>query len=289
MNRKKVVAALMGISALLFLTTLTTAKDEKMDPKELVALHLKSVGPAEKLSARKDCVAEGGGVMRILGGGSGTLTGPAMLVSEGDKVRLTINFGYLNYPSEQYVFDGQKFDAGDLSPGRRSRFGNFLYTYPAIVTEGLLGGVLTTAWPLENLEKRNPKLRYGGIKKIGGKDLHELRYVPRKGGGDLTILMYFEPDTYRHVETIYRVVIPAQIPMGGSSQSAVQRETRYEIEEKFENFQSVDGLTLPIHWDFRLTMEGLTTSITEWDLNFTKIAFDQPLDSKAFTLSQPSR
>jgi len=35
--------------------------------------------------------------------------------------------------------------------------------------EGLLGGVLSAAWPLLRLAQQNPKLEYRGLKKMEGR------------------------------------------------------------------------------------------------------------------------
>ena|ERR1017187_8658426 len=84
----------------------------------------------------------------------------------------------------------------------RSAFGNFVFVQDAVIREGLLGGVLSTAWPLLNLDERKAKVSFDGLKKIDGQELYELRYRPHKNT-DLEIHLYFDPQTYRHVETTY--------------------------------------------------------------------------------------
>ena len=284
LRQKKFFGMGVLVGCVLLISTVLGYAKNKMDPMELVANHLKSIGPADKLAARKSCVAEGDAMIRLISGGSGTLRGSVQFASEGDKVSYYANFNFLDYPAEQFVYDGDNFNVGYLKPGIKSKLGNFLYTYNTIAKEGLIGGVLSAAWPLVELDKRNPKLRYDGIKKIDGKELHELRYTPRKGGGDVTMLLYFDPQTFRHVMSIYEVTIPAQISMAGPSDSANQRDTILRMEERFDDFKEVDGLTLPMHWNIHLTFEGQSSSITEWDMHFTKVTFNQPLDAKTFTI-----
>lgn len=279
---RSVALSLMLLSSII---CLAFAKEPKMDPKDLVARHLQSLGAKEKVAGMKSCVAEGNATLRMLTGGSGQLAGPAALYSDGPKVGFLIKFGFVDYPEEHYVFDGDKFEAGFLKPGVRSRLGAFLTTYSSIVKEGLLGGALTTAWPLNDLEKRNPKLQYDGTKKIEGKELHELRYVVRKGNSDLNTFLYFDPETFRHVASLYRVVIPAQIGPGGPNDSAGQIETRYELEEKFDSFREVNGLTLPTRWRIHFTSTTPRgTTLAEWDMNYDKISTNQPIDPKVFAL-----
>ena len=45
-------------------------------------------------------------------------------------------------------------------------------------------------------------MTFEGLKKIDGQELYDLRYRPHKGT-DLDINLYFDPETYRHVETVY--------------------------------------------------------------------------------------
>jgi len=69
---------------------------------------------------------------------------------------------------------------------------------PDILREGLFGGTISTAWPLLDLKPAG-EAKYEGVKKIDGRELHDLTYVPNKSssGSDLTIHLYFEPDTFR--------------------------------------------------------------------------------------------
>ncbi len=282
LSRKILVAFLIALFVCAFVSLLP-AKD-KITPAELVANHLKSIGPADKLAARKTCVAEGEGEIHQITGGTGMLRGSAQLISEGDKVRLFMKFNYPDYPSEQFVYDGKNFNAGYLKPGLRSKLGNFLYTYNFLVKEGLVGGVLSTAWPLEDLSARKPRLRYDGLKKIDGVELHELRYDARKGDSNVSVRLDFDPATFHHVRSIYKVTIPAQLSEAGIGDSANMGNIYLHMEERFDNFKEVDGLTVPMHWNIHLTFEGQTPSITEWDINFTKVTFNQPLTDQDFVI-----
>jgi hypothetical protein len=72
----------------------------------------------------------------------------------------------------------------------------------------LLGGVLNTTWPLLNLEGRKAKLEWEGFKNIDGHQLVALHYKPKKGS-DLSIILYFDPETFHHVMTVYSASISA--------------------------------------------------------------------------------
>jgi hypothetical protein len=213
--RKRWIQIIRGLLIFIVVSASTTAAFAKEKPtvEELIARHLKAVGAPEKIAARKSCIAEGRGALPSLLADKGTLTVAAFMISEGDKLRFNLRIGAPNCPADQFAFDGSKVDTGVLTPRVGSQLGQFLYLHNFIVKEGLPSGVVSTAWPLFDLEKRGPRLRYGGLKKIEGKELHELKYMAKKGEGDLDVYLYFDPENYRHVRTTYYLIQPP--PSGG--------------------------------------------------------------------------
>ncbi|MDD5541898.1 MAG: hypothetical protein PHX83_01865 [Acidobacteriia bacterium] len=280
-NQKTIQKLLIPI--LVLMSGISLSAKDKINPEELISNHLKAIGPAEKLQARKSCILEGDGAWRNLTGSLGSLSGKAIFVSEDDKIRFNIKFNHTNYPAEQFAFDGKMFDTGFVQVGFRSRLGQFLFDHSVLVKQGLLGGVLSTGWALTNRPRLDAKVSYNGIKKFNGKPAHELRYMP-KGAGDLNILLYFDPDTFRHVGSIYRLVKSAQLVTGRPEESARQPDTRWEIEEHFDNFQEVEGLMLPLHWNIHFLVEAEGSARTEWDMNYSKASFNQPVDPTVFKL-----
>ena len=280
-------AGTRSLPAVLFLVALLApvlAQEPKLEPEELVALHLEAIGPPEALSALQNRTAQGSGKLQVLMGGFGTLEGPAIFVSEGPKIFLSIDFDYTNYDAEQVSFDGDKAYLGYIDSGVRSELGEFLYRYDEIIKEGLLGGVLSTAWPLLDLETRRPRLNYGGLKKVNGQELLDLRYRMRRGGTDFNIHLYFEPESFRHRVTTYKITIPAGI---GTSieQSSSQRDTRFTLEEWFSDFRSVDGLDLPTHWTIQLTLATTSgTYLAKWEMIYSQITHDLSIDPGLFVL-----
>ena len=260
------------------------AQEQKLEPEELVARHLQAIGPPEALSAVQSRSAQGVGRVEVLLGGAGSLEGPARFVSEGRKVFLSIQFNALNYAAEEVSFDGEDCYVGNTQPGLRSQLGQFLYQYDDLVEEGLLGGVLSTAWPLLDLEARSPRLDYEGLKKVNGQELLDLRYRMRRGGTDFRIHLYFDPETFRHMATTYRLRVPA--PMGATiKESARQTDTYYTLEEWFSDFETTDGLDLPTFWTIRLTLETRTgTFLAKWDMLYPEIRHDLSIDPQVFVL-----
>ena len=73
-----------------------------------------------------------------------------------------------------------------------------------IIKEGLLNGELGTAWALQNIDHHRVKLDNLGRKKVDGRELDAIEYVS-KSNGEMTIRLYFDPETHHHVMTVYTV------------------------------------------------------------------------------------
>ncbi len=180
------------------------AKDKKPKPEDVIKKHLESLGDLDAIYERKSLKAEGATTMEVVVGGSGRLQGPATLLSDGDKLRMSMVFGINEYPGEDVAYDGQTVETGYVQPGVRSKLGQFLYDFDQILSEGLFGGVLSTSWSLLDLENRRPKLKYEGLKKLDGQKYHTVRYR-RREGGDVQTRLYFDTEAFRHCHTVYRV------------------------------------------------------------------------------------
>jgi len=273
-------------------------------PDELVARHLDSIGTPQVRQAAKSRVAEGTAEFRILVGGSGRLDGKSALVSEGRKLHFMMKFPNGDYHGERFVSDGSRVQIFTATQQARSIFGEFLRGQDVEIREGLLGGVLSTAWPLLHLEDHKAKLSLAGLKSVDGQQLYEVQYRPKKSV-DLQMDLYFDPTTFRHVKSVYWVTVrpsivnvpggpESAVPTGGEgvalpsgnseTASARQHESHYRVEERFSEFSTVDGLTLPSHYNLRFTQElqnGQTTS-WEWDIKETQISNNVSLDPRNF-------
>jgi len=257
---------------------------QKLKVEEVVAKHLESIGGAEARASIQSRLAGGASEVVFRLGGVGTLSGKGQILSEGRKLRMAFAFGTSEYPGEQVVFNGEKVDVGQVRPGQRSSLSAFLFSCDVIAKEGLLTGVLSTAWPLLDKEIRQAKLEYSGLKKIEGKQLHEVKYRAKKGQPDLQVSLYFDSETFRHVRTQYRLVRPAGMASDPTLSSA-QVDTVYTLSEVFDKFAEVDGLMLPQWTRLDLSIEGQNATVmTRWSLTVTSIAHNQPIDPKSFTI-----
>lgn len=220
---------------------------------------------------------------RILVGGSGAVDGKAQMASEGCKSDFLFKINAGTYRGEQFIFDGEHVGVvGTYADKRRSEFGNFVLTRDILLRENLLGGVWSTSWALLDVEGRKAKLHSEGTKKVDGKELLAVRYIPKKNT-DLDIVMYFDPQTFHHVMTIYRMEPPTSV-VGGETAQALKSTRRNRLEERFSDFQTINGLTLPTHYDLRYTLEaesGFTKSI-EWEVQNANIVNNIGIDPRSF-------
>jgi hypothetical protein len=236
--------------------------------QDILSRHLASIGTAGARAAAKSRTVRASVRMTNLVGGNGTMEGSGLLVSLGNRFSIAMKFPDPNYPGEQFVFDGSKTKVGLIGPAKRSRLGDFLFLHDQILREGLFGGAMLTSWPLLDSHVNQARLKYNGLKKIDGRDLHELSYSPKKGDRDMLTYLYFEPDTFRHVKTVYIYEVD---PSFGHNQLTHGTFTRYRIEEDFTDFKTVDGVTLPSLWKVRYSATTDTTLMSEWQIQAESI------------------
>jgi len=310
--KKNVEIAASALLCLVFGFAKLPAANTVSNPDELVAQHLDSIASAQNRAALKSRAVQGPVEFKILVGGAGTLDGKAVLVSEGKKFQFMMKLQNIDYRGEQFIFNGDKDSvAFSTATQSRSAFGTFMFVQDAAIREGLWGGELSTAWPLLNLGERKAKLDFGGLKKIDGQDLYEVRYRPHKSS-DLDIKLYFDPQTGHHVRTVYSYssstsfanLAPSSAVglqsssgkgggfsegsqgVGGTAETAAARQfpNRYRLEEKFTDFKTVDGVTLPTHYDIQFSQElqnGKTT-LSDWDMKGLEVLNNVSLDVHTF-------
>ena len=267
---------------------------QKMKPEEVVARHLVAIGKPEDLAAAKTRIMTGHDIARLkLSGTIREVTGPAQFASDGDKVLLAMVFNSTNYPYERVAYDGQKLTVAGLPTGGRSPLTNFLVSQEIIFKQGLIGGVLSSAWPLANVDPEKAKLSYAGTDKINGRAVHELKYVPKKG--DLKVSLYFDAETFQHVRSEYQYTVsarmgarPSSSVTGPATNTGSQTMSRYKLTEDFSDFQTTGKLTLPRVYKIQLVVEAQAQTL-DYTIEFSQFVFDQPIDPDAFNASASSK
>ena len=255
---------------------------DKLSTEELITKHRASVGSTEDIAASRTRVAIGTTQARLrLTNTPVELSGPAQVASDGDKFLLAMVFSANNYPYEKVSFDGENVVIGVLTQGGRSVLGNFLSSQSSLLKHGLIGGVLSSAWPLFNLDHRDAKLSYAGMDKVNGKPVHKLKYIPRNAG-ELNINLYFDANTFQHVRSQYDYVVSAR--QGAIAESSVsQRDNRFKLVEEFSDFQPTGKLMLPHTYTINLTVDlSNRTQTLEWTINLQQFAFNETIDPRVF-------
>lgn len=291
----KTLSILILILSVFATTSASLPPDDKLKPEEVVAKHLAAIGTTAALTNAKSVVAVGDVKALSHSAAVRDVAGVSQIASDGDKVLLAMVFNSVNYPYEKVAFNGDKMTVALWnSTGQRSALGDFLMSQQAILKEGLIGGVLSAAWPLRNLSDRGAKLSYAGTKKIDDRLVHELKYSPRKGS-DLKISLFFDAETFRHVRSEYSHTVSARMgdrPTGmvtdPSTNTGSQTINRYKLVEEFSDFQTVNDLTLPRTYRLRLTIDAQRSQLLEWVLNFKQFAFNQPIEAAAFNVASTS-
>lgn len=238
---------------------------DKMKPAEVIAHHLDAVGTVEARAASRKVEGSCAMTAPASGGVAGALLGRFSFESEAGRFALRMKFPSQGYPAESFGLESGKPDVGFVLPGRRSALGTFLSTHDVILREGLLGGVLNGGWPLFGLEERGAKVSYDGLKELDGRDVHRLRYRAKKGQDTLDVFLFFDPDTFRHVATVYKASQAQQLGVTMESSSS-QPDVYLQLTETFGDFKRAKGVTLPASWAISYETQARVTQYWKYEL-----------------------
>jgi len=254
-------------------------------PEQLITSHLKSIGEPALLSRIKSITFVGIAEVEFILGMSGQMSGTAMLVSEGPKMAIVMRFQDINYPGEYFAHDGRSVTVGHMKPGLKSPIADFFYRYNKVLKNGMVGGVLSNAWPLLDVKGNKPRNMKVRKTKVEGRELYELEYRPRDDHGDMKILLFFDPETFRHVRTQYRVTTRDDVTTGFNPSpdddmaiATVRGESYYTLVEKFDDFKKVGDMTLPHSYTLDYMIDGPNQSgfIAKWKINALEFGFNTP-------------
>lgn len=282
-SRAVVLSLFIGILAVCLTGSMIFAK-EKLKPEQLIEHHLNSIGTAEAREGITSLQVSGSVAAIPRRGGSGHMEGPIRILSttEPSQSLIDMNFGQPNYPFERIAFDSEDARVAQISPGARSPLGQLLDVQDRPITEGLLGGALTARWALTRFKEIKAKGSYKGLKKVDGIQLHQLDYKPKKSS-DFRIRIFFEPETYRHVRTEYRLTMSADSFRIGRGNTATN-ERRYTLVEEYAQFETQEGITLPRDYKIRLTIEEQGTTMIDWEVKVAEIQLNPMIPAGTFQI-----
>jgi len=253
----------------------------KLSADEIINKHLVAVGTVN-LSSMPPRVMVGTGTFSSKVRPE-TVGGPVQFASAGNRLLLAFVFNANNYPYDKFGFDGKDLSIAALPSGGYSPLDNFLKSNKFIIRRGIFGGVLSQSWPLLTRDKE-VKFEAAGISKVDGKSAYKLK-AAFSGMGDMSILLYFEADSLRHIRTEYFYRTgqltspnpnrPGQL--GGTAPSS------YTLTESFSNFTKVDDQVLPL--TYVLEYESQAGKAVTWTVNFTQVYNNQTIEDSAFRVS----
>ncbi len=268
-------------SLMVFLLSGSGLMGQKLTVEEVITRHLSAVGAGAV--TRKTSNIQGRGKLQILVGGRAALTGPFYLQSRDKEFSYLLHFNISDYEHERLIANSEEADLGFITPGAHSPLGDFLYVHKLILREGLWGGVLSTAYPLFDIAFRQPKLKYAGLKKERGRKLHRIDYTFKRPQGSLKVRLFFDPDTFSHVRTSYRLVRPAPLA-ANTIASARLKSTLHHLTEDFEDFREEGGMLMPHRWTVRYLFDATDETISwEWQHELLAFEFDGQLDEAVFS------
>ena len=166
-----IVSMKSGLVLTLLLVLAATVKaQEKLTAEDILQRHLDSVGTAAIRSAAKSRVVEATASYRILlAANPAHYDGKAVMVSEGNKLQMLLKINAPQYTGERFKRYGDRTSIEATNVNQtRSELGTLLESDDSPIREGLIGGVLTTGWPLFDMGAHQGKVQYQGLKKIAG-------------------------------------------------------------------------------------------------------------------------
>lgn len=254
----------------------------KPKPEEIIAKHIASIGSPEAIAAAANRKSEGTAQARRVQSAFTTVTGKSYLASTKDKTLLLMLFEASSnddYKTERIAFDGSKLNIPFVSASSRSAIGSFAFEYPEIVKQGLLGGALFSSWALFDKENKVSKFEYQGKEKIGDVETYKVKLTP-KGGSVLTIKMWFDEQTFRHVRTEYQRTLTAGTVTVDEGRAT---EPRYKLIEDFSDFLPTSGVTLPTTYKITFRVDTAQRGREfEWLMKFNRFVFDQQIPAEIF-------
>ncbi len=263
------------------------ANDKKLTPEELVARHLQSIGNPELLAKTTSRAFMGTTSVRFSQGAFGESSGPCQFASDGRKLGILLKYDAQDYRGEHFAFDGKDVAVGWYLPGKRSILAEFINRFDGIMKEGLMGGVLSIAWALRNYQEIGSRLKYSKAK-IGGRSMHAVEYSAKGGLRDFKIMLFFDPETFHHVRTEYKLHINAVMGGGAATSTGIEKaDSDYVLSEEFSDFKEIDGMTLPQRYTIGFSSEGQhRTFLAFWTLNAETWIHNGQIDPAIFKASQ---
>ncbi len=273
MTESKATAAKMqrtGSFGVLIVSILSASAVAQKAPTldELSAKHLAAIGPASLRTAITNRVIEGQSVVESRKGEAAAAPSTAHLITQADKYRVSMPFPSAQYLSWDVAYNGAGSRVRSLT-AEQSAIAPLFLDCSEVLKEGLLGGALSAAWPFLDLKSRQSHLGAVTPRTIDGRRMWRVDY----GAGAFNARLYFDADTFQHVRTVYEGCMDFVV-----------------VEERFEDFSSSTGLTLPARWivAYSIYRRSQNTPMTStWTVTVQRMQHNSEIPPEVFTLGGP--
>ena len=286
--RRSLFVSFLGVLLLASASAVAyTDDDQSLTPQSLIDRHLATIGTSDARAAHRACGVVGTAKFTIAIGGAGQADGSFKLASDDLKLRMVMKFNTPNYMGEDFTTDGSKVNVANLVGSKTTLLGPFFADRMPLLKERLFGGSLSGTWVF--LDPKAPsKVKYNGLKTVEGRSLHELEFEPRKDVGDVRIRIYLEPGSFHHVMTTYDTKMVAQTSRFSTTNSRqmgslASQESRISLREQFDDFKTVDGVTIPMRWTIDLTNDAKGASQLRWIISVEDVMHGE-IDPASFKI-----
>lgn len=230
--------------------------------EQLVQCHRRSVGSEQDLAEFKTRLSEGisiasGRIFKAKGHESGSIEGQSSLFSNDHSTTLKLEFDSHFYPFDGFSYDGKEV-VGPTAIGHHFGYlAEFMMSCPDYVSADLVGGILSTTWPVLDLERSRQDFEFLGIEPTEGTEYLVLRC---KFPSDAFVKLYFDPRSMQHLMTRY-----SGKTLFGSRLGPSRHIT---LTERFGEFRVFDGLYLPTRWQMTI---GLPQDTIHLETKLTQV------------------
>ena len=270
------------VCSLAILVITTVSESQSLKPEEIIARHLNAIGTKENRMAVSTLMALGLSEFEsrtpVVKGG-----GKAVIVSDPGNLFFVMSFNSKEYPFEKIGYFDGKLSLPFTTAGGRSLLATFIAEHEKMLSDGLIGGLLSLRWPLLDIEKRKPKINGGGTKKVNDRKAYVLEYAPSGGGSkEFTIKLYFDAETFNHIRSEYRYEVESKD--GTFGQQNRRASGFISLTEDFSDFRVVEGLMLPHYQRLDYMTNGNSGTYQNiWGVKVSEYRVNQPLQSDFFT------
>jgi len=256
----------------------------KLSADEVINKHLESLGSTDARAAIKSRVLAGTGIFNVKLRPE-KVGGPVQFASVDDKLLLAFVFNANNYPYEKVGFDGKDLTVTTLPGGGLSPLGGFLKSSKFVLKRGLFGGVLSQSWALANRDKES-RFEAAGTTKINDRPAYKVKYST-SGIGDMSVLLYFDAETFYHVRTEYfyrtgQLTSPNPDSRSGGLIGGAA-PSNFTLTEDFSNFAKANDIVLPMTYIIEYSSNAGKPWV--WTANFTQVFNNQEIEPAAFRVS----